>query len=1070
MNNKIIVLGIVFVLVFTANIMLGNSHANLIHHLTAPSGIVKQFEVNITNNQSIATPNPIQVLVKINKIYYSSYLVYNGSFANFEFYYSNGTIIPSWIESFNTSTILVWLKLYSISADSTISIYLGFASSTTNLLNNSGKNGIGEAPQLSKTYAEYDDGANVFNFYDNFAGTSLNTSKWSTSSSGASYSISNGLTVTGNGNGIWFYGKIIQNYPSIFDLYVKSYTNGASQIRSGFSLNQGGEPNYDFKAKPSTSSSSNDAELESALASINFVNTTIVYPLSYIQSFAWVSTGSQWAQVNYTDTLIGSNTKYSIADYYPSIWFVYATSGSFTTVSYWARVRAYPPNGVMPIVHILGGSQFSSNIINVLTKNITTPFILNLTTLGNYPGLIGPIISKYVPSGQLTEFFAPVNMSHTLVIKNLVSGSVQYINDFYDIGAENTPYFLNIAPFQMANGDILDIYSVGANNSGDPLTVYAYFINNDTLVHRSWNINSLNTPGLSENSIFVQVSNSWFMGDLFPSSTGLMQIMAFNIFTGQVVNSSVQLPTSIDWNAISYLPGTNQSIFQINVPANNTLYNLIEWLNYQNSSIRINYRIVWFYSSIITGYDYNNMPYFEKKLSNGTYLVSLPGSIANREPYYFNSFMYVYPDDPYKDVMFNVVNMSENGVPDIFTGTFITQSGYQIGGSNEYLYKFSDDPYQTGFFNWFNSTNIITNVSWFNGLYTHEYAFGYQSHGNQEFNPYTAYFGYFGRENGIIPYNSNVLSLAYFSGTNPTVSNITYSVINNNPKIKIYNITFQENGLSSGTVWSLKLDSNIYSSNSSKIIIKEPNGTYSFSINSIGYYQPSSSSGTIIVNGNNIYENITFTRIVSYQITFIENGLISGITWQITLDSVTKSSASSSIIFNELQNGTYSYSVLVFNKWYSYSPISGTLTINGANLTQNVQFTQLFAITFIASGLSSGTIWSLTLDSNTYSSNSNSIIIPYLSSGSYSFYINNINGYSINPQSGTISLTNQNVTEYIQFVFNQIISGGNSNNNNIYYNQPVISFNIAESFIIYLIIGIFIMFIIFGAIASVKRR
>jgi len=910
MNNKIAVLGIVIVLMFTVNIFSDNPHANLIHSLMAPFGIVKQFEVNITNNQSIATPNPIQVPVKINKTYYSSYLVYNGSFANFEFYYSNGTIIPSWIESSNNSTILVWLKLYSIPASSTISIYLGFASTTTNLLNNTGKNGIGEAPELSSTYAKYDDGNAVFNFYDNFFGTTLNTTKWSV-------------------------------------------------------------------------------------------------------------------------------------------------------------------NGIMPIVNIPGVSSNSAsqslNIVHVLIENISTPFVLNSITLGNYPGLIGPIISKYVPSGDLTEFFAPENISHTLVIKNLITGSVQYINNFYDIGTEDNHFFPNLAPFQMANGNILDIYSVGANNSGDPLTVYAYYINNDSLIHRAWDINSSNTPGFSENSIFVQVSNSWFMGDLFPSSTGLMQIMAFNIFSGQVINSTVQLPNT-DWNSLAYVIGTNQSIFQINVPSNHTLYNLIQWLSYQGNSIKINYRVIWFYSPLIVGHDYNNMPYFEKKLSNGTYLVSLPGSESATNNYYFNSFMYIYPNNPYKDIMFNVTNMSENGVPDIFTGTFITQSGYQVGGSNDYLYISSPDPYQTGFFNWFNSTNIITNVSWFNSLYEHQYAYGYIGHGTPAFTPYSAYFGYFGRENGIIPYNSNILSLAYFSGTNPTVSNISYLVINNNPQIKTYNITFQETGLSSGTIWSLTFNSNSYSSNSSKIIIKEPNGTYSFSINYIGYYQPSPSSGSITVNGNNIYENITFIKVISYQITFIENGLSSGIIWQITLDSTMKSSTSSSIVFNDLQNGTYSYSVSVFNKWYSYSPVSGTLTINGVNLTQDIQFTQLFAITFVASGLSSGTIWSLTLNSNTYSSNSNSIIISYLSPGSYSFYINNINGYSINPQAGTISLTNQNITEYIQFVFNQIISGGNNNNGNVYYNQPIVSFDIAESFVIYLIIGIFIMFIIFGAIASVKRR
>jgi len=1070
--NKILVLGIIFILMFSVGVSLGSSHANLIHSVVIPSGIVKQFEINVSNNQSIATPNPIQVPIKINKTYYSSYLVYNGSFANFEFYYVNGTIIPAWIESSNTTTILVWLKLYSISADSTVNIYLGFASATTNLLNNTGKNGIGEAPELSNTYGKYDDGSMVFNFYDNFAGTSLNISKWSVN--GITYKVNNGFFATSSGassDGIW--SSLVSYSPSvILDFYGDPYQSSTFWAESGFVTNTTSNNDGTFiqsyygaifgQQQYSVSSSSNSNDLATSNVS------------NQVWSIIWKNSTTTDYQLNYGNTQVVNKDGPSPPLH---IGLVKADSGSFSNTYFiqWIRVRAYPPNGVMPIVNIPGEpltqiSQSSSNIVHVLTENITTPFILSSVTLGNYPGLIGPIISKYVPSGDLTEFFAPENISHTLIIKNLVTGSVQYINNFYDIGTEDNHFFPNIAPFQMANGNILDIYSVGANNSGDPLTVYVYFINNNTLVHRSWAISSTTTSGLTENSIFVQISNSWFMGDLLPSSTGSMQIMAFNIFSGQVINSSIQLPTSSDWNSLSYLPGTNQSIFQINVPSNHTLYNLIQWLSYQGNLIEINYRVIWFYSPLIVGYDYNNMPYFEKKLSNGTYLTSLPGSESATNNYYFNSFMYVYPNNPYKDVMFNIVNMSENGVPDIFTGTFITQSGYQVGGSNDYLYSSSDDPYQTGFFNWFNSSNIITNITWFNSLYEHQYAYGYIGHGTPAFTPYSAYFGYFGRENGIIPYNSNILSLAYFSGTNPTVSNITYSVVNNNPQSELYSVTFQESGLPSGTIWSLTFNSNSYSSNSSKIVIKEPNGTYSFNINSIGYYQPSPSSGSITVNGNNIYENITFTKVISYQITFIENGLVSGITWQITLDSTIKSSTSSSIVFNELQNGTYFYSVSIFNKWYSYSPASGTLTVNGANLTQDIQFTQLFAITFIASGLSSGTIWSLTLNSNTYSSNSNSIVISYLSPDSYSFYVNNINGYSINPQSGTISLANQNITEYVQFVFDQVTSYGNNNNGNVYYNQPIVSFNIAESFVIYLIIGIFIMFIIFGAIASVKRR
>ena len=59
----------------------------------------------------------------------------------------------------------------------------------------------GEAPQIPcgstptsscSNYAEYDDGANVFNFYDNFAGTTLNTSKWTAT---GTYSINNGILI-----------------------------------------------------------------------------------------------------------------------------------------------------------------------------------------------------------------------------------------------------------------------------------------------------------------------------------------------------------------------------------------------------------------------------------------------------------------------------------------------------------------------------------------------------------------------------------------------------------------------------------------------------------------------------------------------------------------------------------------------------------------------------------------------------------------------------------------------------------------------------------------------------------
>jgi hypothetical protein len=52
----------------------------------------------------------------------------------------------------------------------------------------------GEAPTLPGTYAQYDNGANVFAFYDDFAGTSI-SSAWNTVGAQGTYSVDNGLTM-----------------------------------------------------------------------------------------------------------------------------------------------------------------------------------------------------------------------------------------------------------------------------------------------------------------------------------------------------------------------------------------------------------------------------------------------------------------------------------------------------------------------------------------------------------------------------------------------------------------------------------------------------------------------------------------------------------------------------------------------------------------------------------------------------------------------------------------------------------------------------------------------------------
>lgn len=167
------------------------------------AGIQHYYALVIKNSQSSATPNPFQQMINISSFasfwsYINTTSGYIGS--NVVFFWSNGTVIPSWMENYYSSHtspyILWWIKLAAgIPASSSITIYVGIGSMSTNYYSTY-LNTVGEAPQLSPSYAEYDSGANVFNNYWNFAGTSL-PSGWTEQVATGSITINNGVTIHG---------------------------------------------------------------------------------------------------------------------------------------------------------------------------------------------------------------------------------------------------------------------------------------------------------------------------------------------------------------------------------------------------------------------------------------------------------------------------------------------------------------------------------------------------------------------------------------------------------------------------------------------------------------------------------------------------------------------------------------------------------------------------------------------------------------------------------------------------------------------------------------------------------
>ncbi|MCL4399466.1 DUF2341 domain-containing protein, partial [Candidatus Parvarchaeota archaeon] len=155
-----------------------------------------------------------------------------------EFTYSNGTIIPSWLENYTSSHAIWWVKLASYGSQT---IFMDFAPASTNLFNTLND---GEAPQLSSSYGEYDDGANVFNFYSDFKGTALDTTKWSVAS-GVPFNLNNYIQFynLADYNEFVISSKASFSNLSIFGTYSQFYTNVTTNCPYLFWGNSGGD-NY----------------------------------------------------------------------------------------------------------------------------------------------------------------------------------------------------------------------------------------------------------------------------------------------------------------------------------------------------------------------------------------------------------------------------------------------------------------------------------------------------------------------------------------------------------------------------------------------------------------------------------------------------------------------------------------------------------------------------------------------------------------------------------------------------------------------------------------------------------
>ena len=340
-----------------------------------PAGIVYSVPITLTNTQLVATPTPFQQMVAVSSVSFSSHEATN--LQNMEFFDSSGNIIPSWLESGNSASsthTIYWLLIASgIPASSSITIYMGFASSATNLFNSQT---TGEAPQLSSTYGQFDDGNTVFDFYDNFAGTSLNTNLWTLH--GTAYTVNNKLTFT-TGEG-WTSVVSINSFnpeTQVNDFYGYFTTLTTNPAWKNFGFTSGQNIYVVTEDAPTVT----DYALFNNHGTTQWVNLGSASLSSSSVFSVWTSTSSDYASINYGTTV--GNAGGTFITSCPVVIGEYG-SDSGSLIAQWTRVRAQPPNGVMPTVDINGVETLYSPSATTSPTSIplpsATPFTIPATT------------------------------------------------------------------------------------------------------------------------------------------------------------------------------------------------------------------------------------------------------------------------------------------------------------------------------------------------------------------------------------------------------------------------------------------------------------------------------------------------------------------------------------------------------------------------------------------------------------------------------------------------------------------------------------------------------------------
>lgn len=261
------------------------------------------------------------------------------------------------------------------------------------------------------------------------------------------------------------------------------------------------------------------------------------------------------------------------------------------------------------------------------------------------------------------------------------------------------------------------------------------------------------------------------------------------------------------------------------------------------------------------------------------------------------------------------------------------------------------------------------------------------------------------------------VSLAYdYDGGYVAAANLVGGTVSILPDPGRFAVIFHERGLRPADVaWGVAGQGTLRWSNSSTLDYYVLNGSFAWQLDVPIHFNTSGGpvSGSVVVNGSDVDVYIHFTvNGTRFPVVFYERGLPYDTNWTVVLNG-TRLSGTGQTLVTTLQNFTYPYYVPAL-PGYLPSPASSELVMNGSLVNTTITWNAtLYPVTFVASGLASGVLWTASVGNYVNHSTGADLVLE-VPNGSYSFTVS-VSGYTASPSTGHLNVSGGPVSESISF-------------------------------------------------------